>query len=229
MTEIRGETVVILHGIAHSRWNMLGVERFLRRRGYDTLNLSYPSRKNDIAALGGFLRERLEAGGVWRRAKRVHFVAHSMGGLVTRSYLEQDRSQIPRGTLGRVVLLGSPSGGSEVADLLHRLAPYKWFYGTAGQELTTVRNADAPAPYYELGVIAGTTGWPNIAADLLFRDRHDGRVSVARTRVAGMKDHITISATHSLIAWQAKTHRQIAAFIETGMFAREARGGGGGT
>ena len=37
----------------------------------------------------------------------------------------------------RVVMLGPPNGGSEVADLLKNVAPYRAFYGPAGQQLGT--------------------------------------------------------------------------------------------
>ncbi len=106
-----------------------------------------------------------------------------------------------------------------VAAKLRNFLPYKWFYGPAGQELTTAaRRRDRTKPYYDLGIIAGTRGWPYIIASLLIPGPHDGRVAVAHTKLAGMKDHVTLRATHTLIAWHPAVHRQIIHFVKEGVF-----------
>lgn len=217
-----GETVVLLHGIGHSRWNMYGVERAMRREGFEVLNITYPSRKQDIAVSAAFLRARLEREGTWRGPGRVHFVTHSMGGLVTRRYLEEYRSGIAPEKLGRVVMIAPPNGGSEVADLLKNFPPYRWSFGPAGQELTTAAQMQsAAAPYYTLGIIAGSRKWPYVAARFVIPGAHDGRVAVERTKLAGMADHVVLPATHSFISWKPAVHRQVAHFIKNGRFEHE--------
>jgi len=224
MTAARAETakdrVVILHGIAQMAWNMAGVTFFLRRQGFDPVPLSYPSTRLGLDALADRLKSELEAKGVWDGPGQVHFVTHSMGGLVAARYLEKYRPEIPRDRLGRVVMLAPPHGGSEVADLLHRNGLYRWFYGPAGQELTTEARTGLEPPYYELGIIAGTSGWIFPAAGSLFGGPHDGRVAVARTRLPGMRAHTTVAASHTTIPWRPAVLRQIAAFLKTGAFER---------
>ncbi len=216
------ETVVLLHGIGHSRWNMMGTEWALRRRGYDVVNITYPSLKRGIGALAGFVHERLERDNVWGRSAKVHFVTHSMGGLVARCYLDTRKDDIPAGKMGRFVMLAPPNRGSEIADLLHRLPPYRWLFGPAGQELCTAVRSDGAAPSIcETGIIAGNKGWLYPVANLFFKGggaSHDGRVAVERTKLPGMKDHFTLSVTHDMIAWKGEAHRQIVHFLRNGTF-----------
>lgn len=216
------DRVVLLHGIGHSRHNMYAVARVLRREGYSVTAITYPSLRHSIAALAGFLEQRLDDLEIWKQPGRFHFVTHSMGGLLLRHYLDTRRDRIPAGRLGRVVMLGPPHGGSEIADFLRNFPPYKWFYGPAGQELTTAARAqDKSEPYYDLGIVAGTLGWLYVFANRLIPAPHDGRVAVARTTLPGMKDHIPLPATHSLMAWQPAVLRQIVHFLKEGVFLHD--------
>lgn len=213
------ETIVILHGIGHSRLNMAITEMALKEQGYDTLNISYPSLKHDIATLSGFVHDRLDLAGVWNKSAKVHFVTHSMGGLVTRTYLEKYKEDIPHDKLGRVVMLAPPNGGSEVADLLKNFPPYQWVFGPAGQELTTENQTkNGIRPYYDLGIIAGTKEWPYIVAAFVIPGQSDGRVALEKTKLEGMKDHLTLPATHSFISWKPDVHKQIVYFLRNGEF-----------
>lgn len=214
------DTVVLLHGVGHSKWNMYWVERALRKEGYDVVNISYPSTKYDIKALTGIIDERLE--NVWEASEKVHFATHSMGGLVTQHYLDTYRATIPSEKLGRVVMIAPPNGGSEVADFLKNFAPYQWSFGPAGQDLTTEKRRESQVtPYYDLGIIAGTKHWPYVVANFVIPGAHDGRVTVAKSKMDGMKDHITMHATHSFISWKPSVHKQIVSFIKEGHFKHE--------
>lgn len=217
------DTVIVLHGIGHSRLNMAGTTYALRKAGYNTLSVSYPSRSKKIEGLSDFVAAELTAQGVWRAAGKIHFVTHSMGGLVTRQYLEDYKESIPKGKLGRVVMLAPPLGGSEVSDFLENVPPYKWLFGAAGLELTTANQRKKHfTTYYDVGIIAGTAGWPYLIANAIMPARHDGRVSVESTKWIGMKDHITLAATHSFISWKPFVHKHIIHFINQGEFDHEA-------
>ena len=218
----RDETVVLLHGIGHKSFNMRGAELALQKAGYNTLNISYPSLRMGLPDLASFVAQGLEEGGVWSSGHRVHFVTHSMGGLVARQYLEDYKSDVPVAVLGRVVMMAPPLQGSEVADFLSPFAPYSWVYGPAGQQLTTAvqEKVDVTA-YYDLGIIAGNKKWPYVVANFIMPDAHDGRVAVERTRWNSMKDHLVVPATHSFISWKPNVHKQIIQFLELGEFNHE--------
>lgn len=211
--------VVILHGIGQSRWNMLGIARALKKAGYEARLFAYPSLRYDTEALAGLLSDHLEQTGVWSSGRPVHFVTHSMGGLVLRDYLATGRA--PQEWTGRAVMIGPPHRGSEVADIASKFSPYHWFYGPAGRQLTTVWQDANPARIgCQVGIIAGDAGWLYPIARFLFSGPHDGRVAVDRTQLDGMADHIVLPATHAMLPWRRDVHRQILAFLRTGRFMR---------
>ncbi|MGB1077159.1 MAG: alpha/beta hydrolase, partial [Bdellovibrionales bacterium] len=131
-------------------------------------------------------------------------------------------NEIPREKLGRVVMMGPPNKGSEVADLIHKLPPYEWYYGPTGQELTTqAREINTTKPYYDLGIIAGTKEWPYFVAAFVTPGKSDGRVTVENTKLEGMKDHITLPATHTFIMKKDNVHKQIIHFLKNGAFIHD--------
>lgn len=223
MTYPQNEIVVLLHGIGHSRFNLLGLEKGFSRAGYDVLNLSYPSRRYKIKELADWLADRLEREGVWNGYKKVHYAGHSMGGLVIQYYLEGFKPLIKPEKTGRVVMLGTPHGGSEVADVLHKTWLYRVVFGPAGQELTTCERRavrDDIRPFYDLGIIAGTRGWLYPAGMMAIRGVHDGCVAVESTKRTDMTDHITLPVLHGFMGWDGNTVRQAVHFIKKGKFAR---------
>lgn len=218
------DKVILLHGIGRTSRSLDRLEGFLQDSGYKTLSVTYPSRRNTLEELAQWLREIVLDAAFWAdmTGGKVHFVGHSMGGLLTRYYLDRYRANVPPIKLGRVVMMGTPHQGSEIADLWHKTAPYKWFYGPAGQQLTTTAmKAVAIKPYYDLGMIAGTVSWPYPDSWFVLPDPSDGRVSVASTKIEGMRDHITVPATHTFIMDRHDVHHQVVAFLKNGAFIRK--------
>lgn len=208
------QRVILLHGIARTERHMRSLERTLVRTGYAVLNITYPSTRAPISVLADFVAETSAA--FTATDQPVHVVAHSMGGLVTRSFLHRHRPK----TLGRVVMLGTPNHGSEVADLLAGNAAYRWFYGPAGQELITSR---VPSPGigdvcdYELGIIADTRTIDPLSS-MIIRRPNDGKVSVESTKVAGMKQHLVLPVSHTFMPQSPKVKAAVIRFLQTGSF-----------
>ena len=213
--EARCPGVVLLHGIARTSVSLTRLERALRANGFATLNIDYASRRKPIAGLADDIHPE-----VARFAKReapLHFVAHSMGGILTRAYIAKYRPD----RLAGVVMLGTPNGGSEVADLLSGYRLYNAFYGPAGLELTTTSTSrpDAlPAVDYPVGVIAGNRFIDPVAGLLVLPKPNDGRVSVQSAMVAGMADHIVVKASHTGLPRHAGAIEQTIAFLRDGRF-----------
>ena len=212
--------VILLHGIARRSRSLAGLERHLRSAGYATLNLDYPARRTGLQQIAAGLHQPIArfADGL---EGRLHFVTHSMGGLVVRAYIAQHRPE----ALGHVVMLAPPNEGSEIADLLQRNPLYRAFFGPAGAELVTARPDGLRQLLgeidYPLGVIAGDRSLYPLSSLLLPRP-NDGRVSVARTQVAGMSDHLTLHATHPLIMRNREAVQQTLHFLQHGRFDKEA-------
>ncbi|MEO5961728.1 MAG: alpha/beta fold hydrolase [Opitutaceae bacterium] len=211
------ETVVLLHGLGRTPVSMQRMATTLEREGYRVVNLRYSSR---TAALETLAHEWLPARMREIDATRVHFVTHSMGGIVLRLWL-RDHGVPPN--LGRVVMLAPPNAGSEVADRLAGFAPFWWFTGRNGRRLGT--SADAlphslgawPASAPELGVIAGDRSLNPLFSSWL-PGADDGKVTVAATHLAGESDHVTLHHSHTWLAWRSPTIQHVNAFLRTGRF-----------
>jgi hypothetical protein len=214
----RTEAVVLLHGIARTARSMVRLERSLQAEGFATLNPTYGSRQKPLEALVEELHPRIAAFAE-AASGALHFVTHSMGGLLARAYICRHR---PR-RLGRVVMLGPPNAGSEIADLLVGSYPYRLMFGPAGAQLTTTQDAALCALLgeidYPVGVIAGDRTLDPVGYWLL-PGANDGRVSVARTRIEGIADHLTLHVTHTLMMRSPEVIRQTIAFLRQGRFER---------
>jgi pimeloyl-ACP methyl ester carboxylesterase len=213
------ETVILLHGLGRTRWSLWRVEQTLRHDGYQVINLTYPSRTQSVEALAQNWLAPLIAAQSF--APRLHFVTHSLGGIMLRCYLRDH----PVPNLGRVVMLAPPNRGSEVAD---RLRP-TWFYrtvnGPAGQQLGTHglprTLAPWPAGAGQLGIIAGDRSL-NPLFSFWLPGPGDGKVTVASARLAGMTDFITVHTSHTWLAWRSEVLGQIEAFLRSGRFTHSA-------
>ncbi len=208
--------VVLLHGISRTARSFGKMESAIERAGYATLNLDYASRRKALDALAEDTHPAVEtfAGGL---GGQVHFVCHSMGGLLARVYLARYRPL----NLGRVVMLGTPNGGSEIADRLKNGMFYRAFLGPAGQQLGTQREAATmallPPIDYPVGIISGNRSIYPVASAFLPRP-HDGRVSVANTKLDGMADHIVVHTSHPWLVRNDAAIAQTIAFLREGRF-----------
>jgi triacylglycerol lipase len=209
------EHVILLHGLCRTPRSMAAIERALVRAGYSVSNVGYPSRTASIAelsenAIGPAVEQR-------QRDGTIHFVTHSMGGILVRSFLS--RHSVP--ALGRVVMLGPPNQGSEVVDKLGRWRIFGALNGPAGRELGTdslsTPNRLGPVTFC-LGVIAARRSINWINSFFLLPRPNDGKVSVERTKVSGMADHIVLPATHSFMMNNPSVIRQTIHFLRTGRF-----------
>lgn len=208
------EVVVLLHGLRRSSFSMKALAERLEAAGYVTHNIDYPSARLEAGELGDMLGARLDA--CCRAAPRLHFVTHSMGGIVVRAHLAEHRPE----NLGRVVMLAPPNQGSELVDVFGGVAGFSWVMGPVAAELGTepasLPNRLPPADY-PVGIIAGTGIANPLGAGLIPGD-DDGTVSVARTRLGGMTDFIEVDVSHSFIMYSEEVAAQVMAFLESGHF-----------
>jgi hypothetical protein len=196
------------------------------REGYRVLNLSYSSRGKTIETLANeWLPAQLAAASLLPATpttSRIHFVTHSMGGIMVRLWL-RDRGVPPN--LGRVVMLAPPNAGSEVPDRLAAFPPFRWFTGVNGRRLgvgpdSLPRTLGAwPAGASDLGIIAGDYSLNPLFSSWL-PGPNDGKVTIASTHLAGEKDHLVLPYSHTWLGWREATIEQVVAFIRRGQFDR---------
>jgi len=213
----RNEHVVLLHGIWRTSKSMNKLEAYLSSQGFDVININYPSRRYPIEALTRQVGDQIDR---YRERVngKVHFVTHSMGGVILRAYLKDN--DIP--DLGRVVMLAPPNQGCELVDQMGGTFHYRVIFGPAGQQLGTepdsVPNALGPVDF-ELGVIAGNkTVNPILSSWLPGAD--DGRVTVERTKVEGMDDFLVVPRSHVFIMKGREVMEQVIHFLDHGRFDR---------
>lgn len=205
------DVVILIHGLGRTPLSMSALWLASRRRGYRVINWHYRSTMYGVAHHAeAFARDVVPR---LADAPRVHFVTHSLGGIIVRQFLASHT--LPN--LGRVVMLAPPNSGSEVADVMQRVAPFVTPVRELGTDEMSVPRALPPATF-PLGVIAGSQShiptfsrWINAP--------NDGVVAVERTKLEGMTDFIVLHRNHTMLPWAKDSLAQVFAFIERGKFA----------
>ena len=212
------ECVILVHGLGRTKYSMDRLRETLIQADYVTVNIDYPSRKNRIKNLAADFIPPAIAECMSSDIDRIHFVTHSLGGIVIREAIKTQRPE----KLGKVVMLSPPNQGSELVDYLSKGWVFPWFNGPAGVELSTdndsTPNKLGPVDY-PVGIIAGNK--PMIH-DLFWRrwfeGPNDGKVSVERTKLAGMTDFIIVPENHSFIMNSKYVQEQTIYFLKNGYF-----------
>ncbi len=210
------ECVVLLHGLARTNRSMEKLAKALSDSGYYTINDGYPSTSDKIHKLA----ENAIAKAVTKcpEGATIHFVTHSMGGILVRQYMQLNTIK----NIGRVVMLGPPNKGSHVVDRLHDVPGFSLINGPAGLQLGTgelgIPNQLGPANF-EVGIIAGTRSI-NLILSTMLPNPDDGKVSVENTRLEGMSDHILLPVTHSFMMKNKGVISQVIYFLRHGVFSQ---------
>lgn len=224
------ELVVVLHGLNVTHHTMGRLARALGEAGYDVVNRTYPSRTMPIERIAtewlpALLKER-DAGA----APRVHFVTHSMGGILARLWLREKGAPA---NIGRIVMIAPPNHGSEVPDHFrgrgNRLRALFRFVASANAGQLGTDDESVPRKLsrgkfpadVELGVIAGNR-WVNPFFLSWFKGENDGTVSVASTRLDGMRDHVVMPHSHTGIVMRRAVAEQTLHFLREGKFMHKA-------
>jgi len=215
-TRAADDHVILIPGLLRSPHTMKPMEKALQVAGYKTVILDYPSRTQTIHGLSHDYLAPVILACQKAGAKQIHFVTHSLGGLLVRDYLS--RQKLPE--LGRVVMLAPPNQGSEVVDRIGHWRAFKAVNGPAGGELGTADNSPPKAlgPVdFPLGIIAGdrSINWIN---SCIIPGSDDGKVSVEHTKVKGMTDHIVLHRTHPMIMKRNDSIMLTLRFLRKGRF-----------
>lgn len=219
---MRGEAVLLLHGLSRSRRHMRQLEVYLTDEGFQVFNVVYPSRRAGVEQHAEQLAGVIDSlAGV----QRVHFVAHSLGNLVVRRWMKTHaEDESPSVAIGRFVMLGPPNHRPAMANLLGPLDIGKIVAGPSGHDLSGDWNkleANMVTPPCEFGILAGgkndDKGWnPMIPGD------DDMLVGVAEARLIGACDYRLVDVVHRLMPDVESIHHLTLAFLKHGRFGAES-------
>ncbi|WON74241.1 alpha/beta fold hydrolase [Nitrosospira sp. Is2] len=209
------DTIVLVHGLWMGSWVMSAMGMRLRRCGFHTAFFSYPSMSNSLSR-NALILSRFVAG---LAASRIHFVGHSLGGLLILQML----AEFPEPRVGRVILAGSPYGACSVGTKLSRRGPGRHILGRSMLQWLNQAGAmhTTPDHPYELGVIAGcrSLGAGRLIARL--PEPNDGVVTVEETRIRNARDEIVLNVSHSQMLVSAEVARQVCSFLRQGHFLHD--------
>ena len=211
MTADGRELVVIVHGLwMHGAVYALLAAR-LRACGFRCALFSYRSIALPLEEIARRLARFARA----REPVRVHFVGHSLGGLVVLEMLARDKT-LP---VGRVLLLGTPAAGSQAVAQLSRSRTGRALLGRALPQWRPERAREVTARVL-VGAIAGTVRMGVVSLLVKLAPPDDGAVTVDETRLPDLADHIVMQTSHSGMALSRQVSRQACHFLKHGRFAR---------
>jgi len=214
------ECVIVLHGLGRTAFSMSLIEETLSKEGYLVWNEGYPSRSDNIEKLSGTtIKEGLRFCDQ-HKTQTVHFVTHSLGGILVRQYLQHNTID----NLGRIVMLSPPNHGSEVVDLLKDYTIYQLVLGPAAQQLGTDKKSliERLRPVQgEIGIITGVSSSDPWFSPVIPGD-DDGKVSVESAKLDEMSDFITVDNGHTFIMRDETVIKQVLHFLREGTFRRKA-------
>ena len=210
-----GDSVVLLHGLGRTPWSFLLTRRRLAAAGFRAVGIRYPSRRRPIEDLARVVAARLPA----VSDGRLHFLTHSLGGIIVRQLLGQARPE----NLGRVVMLCPPNQGSRLAERLRPNPLFRFATGPAGQQLGAANEgpiADLGPVDFETGIITGVRRANPLRR--LIRGESDGKVAVDEAKVDGMADFLVVPCGHTFIMNDPTVMDQAIHFFRHGRFARSS-------
>ena len=205
-----GKAVILIHGLWVNSWSMLYLGRYLASKNFKPYYFKYPSVRSSKQQILALLNKYIDK----IPEESLHIVGHSMGGLISLEYLQQENAR----KIQRCVLLGSPINGSQAADGLFR---FKWGKTLLGKNADFLMSNLSFKYPDSMGMIAGTgeKGLGRLFADL--EKPHDGAVTVNETKGEGLLHHLTLPVSHSSMLFSRKVAQQVEHFLNTGKFKNE--------
>jgi len=207
------EYVVVMHGLGRTHRAMRPLAERIAQQGYRVFNVAYPSRNLAPAQLIEVV-ERAVAD-CCADARRLHFVTHSLGGILVRAHLAVN----PDPRVGRVVMLSPPNQGTELVDTLGGNWLFEAVMGPTAKELGTGPDSlpnRLPPPDVEVGIVAAT-GSINPLGSLLIPGEDDGIVALCRMWLEGA-EMIAVEDSHAMMMRSPEVARQVLLFISEGHF-----------
>lgn len=210
------ELVILAHGLGRSDWAMWRLEQRLEKANYNVCTLNYDTIGKSINSILNETNKHIDI--CLQNSEKTHFVGHSLGGLVIRSYLQNNREILSKEKLGEVVLMGTPNKGSELADHLSD----SWLMTIGGEISRALMTGDYSLGNnfdeldINIGIIVATKSSSSTCE--YFVEPNDGLVSVESAKLQSMSDFIAVEVTHTQMLYDAEVAGQTIHFLKYGEF-----------
>lgn len=223
-----GKVVITMHGLLRSRTQLDGLAEYLRTEGgYEVINFGYASSRSEVGEHAAALARIVDQ---CQGAEEINFVAHSLGNIVLRHYLGDCETgahgQKLSPKIKRIVMLGPPNNGAEMAKRFAENNFFKMVWGKSGQQLADRWGMLEPklcTPPCEFGIIAGAAG-TDIGWNPLVTGDDDMVVGVNETKLGGARDFLTLKVRHGEMMDDPDVRKATLNFLGAGYFVSvEAR------
>jgi pimeloyl-ACP methyl ester carboxylesterase len=192
--------VLLIHGLSRSPLSLLLVEWRLNQMGWTTEHFAYAAVLESYDRIVERLRTRLQS-----IQEPYSIVAHSLGGLITRSALKQLQCSLPK----HIVMLGTPNRQPRLATFASQIPIFQWWTGQCGANLADPRFfAELPLLESPYTIIAGTSGFRG-AWSPFGEDVNDGIVALEETYLAESDRVITFPVYHTFMMNSAAVQEAI--------------------
>jgi pimeloyl-ACP methyl ester carboxylesterase len=212
------DLVILVHGYCGSRRDMRFLEKGLRNLGHETVPVSLPATFGSLDDCLESMRRQLK--NIVPAGRGTAFVAHSLGGLVVRSYLETDKPS----DVHACIFIATPHGGSKLADIACGIPGFAYVF-PATRDMTSRKNripaalhSEAPHYHANIGAIAGSAN-RSVLGRVFLSLRSDGRVEMDSAATGDADDSLTLPFGHHEILFRLPTLLAVDSFLKRGTFS----------
>ncbi|MBW4550666.1 MAG: hypothetical protein KME35_06090 [Aphanocapsa sp. GSE-SYN-MK-11-07L] len=206
--------VILAHGLGLRPRSLAKIAHTLHEQGYTIRDFSYDSLRVTLTEAADLLYPVYASAA--QTASTIHFVTHSMGGIVLRRLLA--RASLPK--LGKIAMTGPPNQGSVVAKRLLEHPLLSTIIGPAAQELRdpAYLNTVCALPTAPVLVIAGTRSQDlrnpvSLLSRTFLTEPSDGTVTIQETHLPQMARFVQVDECHTWLPSHPQTLGEIAAFF----------------
>ncbi|ESQ78723.1 triacylglycerol lipase [Asticcacaulis sp. YBE204] len=210
------DKAILIHGLAETPYHMRFIAAAVATAGYEVAQVTYPST---LLPMENLIADHIapQINALAADGSKLHFVTHSLGGVLLHAFLQGRRLD----NLGRVVMQAPGLHGSETLEVFRRNPLFSWLYGPAARQSGTGSDGFAThLPHhvdYEVGIIAGCVSF-DLLPLFFVPPPHDGKISVGRTKIAQMTDHIVLPTSHDSMMHDPLALLQTVRFLQQGHF-----------
>jgi hypothetical protein len=196
---LAADTVYCIHGFMRAPSCMNKMARQFEEEGYASVKWGYPSKEKYIQEHAADLVKSLQETAAKKPGEPIHFVTHSLGGLIVRS--AHNHPDCPEeAKQGRAVLLVPPNQGTQFGQFLGKSKPMRKMLGDrAGKQLMFCDHFDFLGEFArgkQVLIISGTYGWNPVV-----EGKNDGKVGVKESCLNTPHQHVTHFSGHSWIMY----------------------------